>query len=142
MGLRARTVCRGVCSFRHQPSAVLLFRQNFERQRIHADAIAYAHKHCIDGGNRTRALRTGTEAAATADGILLDASAIAADSDVVVADVVRNATLRMDDNPTSGSYQIISLWQNNLQAMRVERFFGTAVLNSAGIAVISDMVTT
>jgi hypothetical protein len=95
----------------------------------------------VNGGT-IQGIRVVVTSAATADGILLDASAIAADSDVVVADVVRNATLRMDDNPTSGSYQIISLWQNNLQAMRVERFFGTAVLNSAGIAVISDMVTT
>jgi hypothetical protein len=74
--------------------------------------------------------------------VLLDASAVAADSDLVTTDVVRNATLRMDDNPTAGSYQIVSLWQNNLQAMQAERYFGAAVLRSDGIAVISGMATT
>jgi hypothetical protein len=80
--------------------------------------------------------------AAVVDGVLLDGSSIAADSDLVTTEVVRNATLRMDDNPTSGSHQIISLWQNNLQCMRAERFFGAAVLRSDGIAIISDMATT
>jgi len=79
--------------------------------------------------------------AATADGILLDGSAVAAGSDLVTTEVVRNATLRMEDNPTAGSYQIISLFQNNLVAMRAERFFGAAVLRSNGIAVISNMTT-
>jgi hypothetical protein len=89
--------------------------------------------------NKIGAINVIATSADTADGILLDASAIAADSDLVTTDVVRNATLRMDDNPTSGSYQIISLWQNNLVAMRAERFFGAAVLRSDGIAVISGM---
>ena len=73
--------------------------------------------------------------------ILLDAGAVAADSDLVTTDVVRSATLRMEDNPTAGSYQIVSLFQNNLVATRAERFFGAAVLRSNGIAVISGMVT-
>jgi HK97 family phage major capsid protein len=86
-------------------------------------------------------VRVVPTSASTSDGVLLDASAIAADSDLVTTDVVRNATLRMDDNPTSGSYQLVSLWQNNLQAMRAERFFGATVLRSDGIALISNMVT-
>jgi hypothetical protein len=59
----------------------------------------------------------------------------------VTTEVVRNATLRMDDNPTSGSHQIISLWQNNLQCMRCERFFGVALLRSDGVSIISNMTT-
>ena len=59
----------------------------------------------------------------------------------MTTDVVRNATLKLDDNPTAGTHQIISLWQANLVAMRAERFFGAAVLRSSGIAVIANMVT-
>jgi hypothetical protein len=87
-------------------------------------------------------IRVIATSAEIADGILLDGSSIAADSDLVTTEVVRNATLKMDDNPTAGTHQIISLWQNNLQCMRAERFFGAAVLRSDGIAVISGMATT
>ena len=59
----------------------------------------------------------------------------------MTTDVVRQATLKMDDDPTAGSYQLVSLWQNNLVCMRAERFFGAAVLRSDGIAVISGMTT-
>jgi hypothetical protein len=86
-------------------------------------------------------IRVVASSAATSDGVLLDASAIAADSDLVTTDVVRQASLKMDDNPTSGTYQLVSLWQNNLQAMRADRFFGATVLRSDGIAVISSMTT-
>ena len=57
----------------------------------------------------------------------------------MTTDVVRNATVRLDDNPTSGTTRLVSLWQNNLVGMRAERFFGAAVLRSDGIAVISGM---
>jgi hypothetical protein len=95
-------------------------------------------------GGTIQGIRVIVTSAATNDGILLDGSAIAADSDLVTTEVVRNATLRMDDaeNPTAGVYRLISLWQNNLQAMRAERYFGAAVLRSDGIAIISDMATT
>jgi hypothetical protein len=79
--------------------------------------------------------------AAIADGILLDGSAIAAATDLVTTEVVRNATLRMEDNPTAGSYQIISLWQNNLVCTRAERFFGAALLRASGISLITNMTT-
>ena len=92
-------------------------------------------------GGKIGSINIIATSAATADGVLLDASAIGADSDLVTTDVVRNATLKLDDNPTAGTHQIISLWQANLVAMRAERFFGAAVLRSSGIAVIADMVT-
>ena len=92
-------------------------------------------------GGKIGSINIIATSAATADGVLLDASAIGADSDLVTTDVVRNATLKLDDNPTAGTHQIISLWQANLVAMRAERFFGAAVLRSSGIAVIANMVT-
>jgi HK97 family phage major capsid protein len=86
-------------------------------------------------------IRVVASSAAVADGVLLDASAVAASSDLVTTDVVRHATLKMSDNPTAGTYELISLWQNNLQAMRAERFFGACVLRSDGIALITGMTT-
>jgi hypothetical protein len=44
----------------------------------------------------------------------------------------------MDDDPTSGEQTLISLWQNNLQALRAERYFGATVLRSTGIRLIAD----
>ena len=80
-------------------------------------------------------------AAAISDGVLLDASAVAADSEIVITEVSRESDVRLDDNPTSGTYSYVSLWVNNLQLTRTERYFGASVLRSDGIAVISGMTT-
>jgi hypothetical protein len=79
--------------------------------------------------------------AATADATLLDASAVAADSELAITRVSDQSTVRLDDNPTSGTYRYVSLWQNNLIMFLTERFFGASVLRSDGIAVISNMTT-
>jgi hypothetical protein len=77
----------------------------------------------------------------TADGILLDASAVAADSELAITRVSDQSTVRLDDNPTSGTHRYVSLWQNNLMMFLTERYFGAAVLRPNGIAVISGMAT-
>ena len=64
---------------------------------------------------------------------------MAAGTDLTTVEAVRNATLRMDDNPTAGTHSLISLWQENLVALRAERYFGAAVLRASGIAIITDM---
>jgi hypothetical protein len=87
------------------------------------------------GGGTIQGIRVVVSSAATTDGILLDASAVGADTDVAVTDVVRHAKLKLDDNPTAGSFQLVSLWQDNLQTMRVEHYFGAALLRSTGVAV-------
>jgi hypothetical protein len=79
--------------------------------------------------------------ASISDGVLLDASAVAADSEIVITEVSRESDVRLDDNPTSGTYRYVSLWANNLQLTRTERYFGASVLRSDGIAVISNMTT-
>ena len=90
--------------------------------------------------NKIGAITVIATSADTADGILLDATAVAADTDIVATRVSDQSDVIMQDNPTAGSHQHISLFQNNLTLIRCERFFGAAVLRSDGIAVISDMV--
>jgi hypothetical protein len=86
-------------------------------------------------------IRVIPTSASTSDGILLDASAIAADSELAITRVSDQSTVRLDDNPTSGTYRYVSLWQNDLMMFLTERYFGAAVLRSDGIAVISGMTT-
>jgi hypothetical protein len=71
------------------------------------------------------------------NGILLDASAVGADSDVVTTAVTRQASLELADNPTSSDFHLVSLFQENLTCIRCERFFSAVVLRSNGIAKIT-----
>ncbi|EPN26521.1 peptidase U35, phage prohead HK97, partial [Pseudomonas syringae pv. actinidiae ICMP 19096] len=55
--------------------------------------------------------------------ILAKASEILlADDGGVTIDVSREASLQMDSAPGSGSQELVSLWQNNMVALRAERF--------------------
>jgi hypothetical protein len=76
-----------------------------------------------------------------ADGVLLDSSAVAADGGVAITEVSNESDIELEDNPTAGSHRLVSLWQNDLQLTRTERWFGACVLRSDGIAVISNMTT-
>jgi hypothetical protein len=54
----------------------------------------------------------------TSSAILLDASQIAAASDVILIDGSSQASLQLDDSPSAGAQNLVSLWQSNQQAMR------------------------
>ncbi len=55
--------------------------------------------------------------------ILAKASEILlADDGGVTIDVSREASLQMDGAPTAGATELVSLWQNNMVALRAERF--------------------
>ena len=55
--------------------------------------------------------------------ILAKASEILlADDGGVTIDVSREASLQMDNAPTAGAQSLVSLWQNNMVALRAERF--------------------
>lgn len=55
--------------------------------------------------------------------ILAKASEILlADDGGVTLDASREASLQMESNPTTGASELISLWQNNMVALRAERF--------------------
>jgi hypothetical protein len=86
-------------------------------------------------------IRVIATSAPTADGVLVDASAVGAASDLVTTKVSDQASIIMQDNPTAGSHQHISMFQNNTTVILSERFFSACVLRSDGVAVISGMTT-
>jgi hypothetical protein len=100
-----------------------------------------------DGGNllmvngKIGTINVVASSGATTDGVLLDASAVGADTDIVTSQVSNQSDVIMQNNPTSGSHQHFSLFQNNCTLIRCERFFGATVLRSDGIAVIANMTT-
>jgi HK97 family phage major capsid protein len=70
--------------------------------------------------------------------ILADASQIAASQEGLRADASREATVQLDstpDSPPTASTNLASLWQQNLVAVILERFFGAKVLTSGAVAV-------
>jgi HK97 family phage major capsid protein len=86
-------------------------------------------------------IRVVPSASATA-GVLLDATAIGADAGDAIFGTAREAVLKLDDEVTDGSSAYISLWQHNLVGLRVERYFGAAILRPSGIALINNIGVT
>jgi hypothetical protein len=76
---------------------------------------------------------------AATDAVLFDASQIAANSDTITIDASTQASLQLNDNPSSGPQGLVFLWQNNMQAMRATRYFGAEVLRESAIAVITGV---
>ena len=73
--------------------------------------------------------------------LVIDASQIVAEQEALTYDVATHATLQLDNAPSSGAQQVISLWQNNLRGLRVRRWFGCQLLRSTAVAIISDVTT-
>jgi HK97 family phage major capsid protein len=76
----------------------------------------------------------------TGEIILVDASAVAAGQDGLVLDSTREATLQSDtvpDSPPGAATPVISLWQNDMVALRAERFIGAKLLRSDACAKIT-----
>ena len=70
--------------------------------------------------------------------LLIDASAIAGDSDIVTLDASEHADIQMSDTPTTdGTTPVVSLWQSNQRAIRAERWFGFQLIRAAGVATIT-----
>jgi hypothetical protein len=91
----------------------------------------------VAGGN-IAGIKVVVSDAAT-DAILFDASQIAANSETITIDASREATLQLDESPTSGASSLVSLWQSNLRAMRATRFFAAEVLRPEAVAVITGV---
>jgi HK97 family phage major capsid protein len=53
-------------------------------------------------------------------------------------DVARHAALQMDDDPSAGAQSLVSLWQSNLSAIRLERAFAVARLRTDAVHVLTD----
>jgi hypothetical protein len=72
----------------------------------------------------------------------LDATQIAAGDEGLEVRVGEHATVQADsapDSPPTSSTNMISLWQHDLSAVRVERFFGAERLRTTAVAAISNV---
>ena len=72
--------------------------------------------------------------------VLVDASQVAAGTEGLVLDSSTQASVNLDapgDSPVSASTVMTSLWQNNLVAVKAERFIGAKVLRSDAVAKIT-----
>lgn len=96
----------------------------------------------IDSNGMIGNIRVIPTSADTSDAILLDATAIGADAGIVIPKTSAQADIEMDDNPTSGNREIISMWQTNRVAALIERYYGACVLRPEAIAVISGLDVT
>jgi hypothetical protein len=78
----------------------------------------------------------------TASAYLVDARGVAAENDRVDLLSAEHASVEMDDSPTSGARQLISLWQNDLVGLRCERWLGCELLRSDSVALITGLTMT
>ena len=74
--------------------------------------------------------------------VLVDAHQIAAGSDTVTVDASLQADVQLDtapNSPASASTVRLGLWQRDMTAIKVERFFGAERLRSTAVAVCSGV---
>jgi HK97 family phage major capsid protein len=82
-----------------------------------------------------------SDAVTAGEVVLVDASAIAAGSDAVVISTMSEGSITPDtapDSPQTASTNVVSLWQGDLSAILVERWWGASVLRSTAVAAISN----
>jgi HK97 family phage major capsid protein/HK97 family phage prohead protease len=63
---------------------------------------------------------------------------LVADDGGVTVDVSNQASLQMDDNPTSGAQSLVSLWQSNQIGVRCERFINWVMRRDDAVYYISS----
>jgi hypothetical protein len=73
--------------------------------------------------------------------ILVDATGIASGSDAVVLSTMAEATIMPDtapDSPQVAETNVVSLWQSDLSAILVERWWGAERLRTSAVAAVSN----
>jgi HK97 family phage major capsid protein len=88
-------------------------------------------------GGAIGAIRVAVSDAATTVATLIDAKGIAAELDAITIDSTREATLQLEDTPSSGEQTGVSLWQNNMTGLRVEVAFGAVAMRSTSVTQIT-----
>jgi hypothetical protein len=84
-----------------------------------------------------------SDAAATSNAAYyFDATQVAAATEPIVLTPADQASVQVDDSPTSGAHSLVNLWQTNRVALRVERTLGVEVLRTTAAATISGVGTT
>jgi len=82
-------------------------------------------------GAKFRAISVAVSDAATTVATVIDGRGIAAELDFIALDSTREATLQLEDTPSSGEQTGVSLWQNNSTGLRVEVAFGAVAMRSS-----------
>jgi HK97 family phage major capsid protein len=78
-----------------------------------------------------------TDPASTLIVLMLPSEILLADDGGVALDASREASLQLDSAPVSGATQLVSLWQNNMIALRAERFINWQRRRAQAVAYIS-----
>jgi hypothetical protein len=81
-----------------------------------------------------------SDAVAAGQVLLVDASGIAGDSDVITLDASGQAMIQLDDtpdDPVTASTAMTSLWQHNMRAIRASRYFAAERFRTGAVAAIS-----
>ena len=88
--------------------------------------------------NKIGMINVAPSDALTTTAFLIDAKGVAAELDTVKLDSSDKATsLQLDSDPTSGSYQLVSLFQANCTALRCEIRFGALALRSTSVTMLT-----
>ncbi|WP_250477633.1 phage major capsid protein [Caballeronia sp. INML1] len=69
--------------------------------------------------------------------LMLPSEILLADDGGVALDASREASLQLDSAPVAGATQLVSLWQNNMIALRAERFINWQRRRAQAVAYIS-----
>ncbi len=71
--------------------------------------------------------------------VLLDASGFAGDSELATLRASGNVALQLDDNPSAGAQNLVSMFQTSSVAILAERWFGVERIRSTAVAVATDV---
>ncbi len=98
----------------------------------------------INGGELFPGVQAiSSDSIAAGAALLLDATAIAGNSDVITPGKSEQSTLQLEstspDSPPVAGTTVLSLWQNNMLALRMERYFAFTLLRTSGVASLSGV---
>jgi hypothetical protein len=105
-----------------------------------AGAPAYPNLGPMGGEIFPGVVAIPSDSIAASTAILFDATSICANSDLITPGRSEQATLQLEtspDSPPVAGTTLLSLWQNDLISLRLERWFGYTVLRSSGVAVLT-----
>ena len=74
--------------------------------------------------------------------VMFDATSVVGNADIIIPGRSEQATLQMEtspDSPPGASTVPVSLFQSDLLALRLERFFGYTVMRTSGVASLSGV---
>lgn len=72
--------------------------------------------------------------------MLIEATAVAGDTDIVTIDVSQNAVMQLNTAPVSTAAAVnVSLWQSNLVGLRATRWFGFNLARANGVALLTGV---